>query len=613
MHHNYLAIIAFTLYASLSSSNPFSALQSTVVPESKEFSGMEDSLKIDKVNQLISKYVNEDGPGIALAVVSEGELVCALGQGQANLEYGIPITTQTPFHLASVSKQFTAMAVQLLVDEGKLSWDDPLGKFFRSDGFEPSDRSTFGSPDAKPSDRSAFPAWGDSITLKHLVHHTSGLREQFALLMLAGWQWEDVIKTEQIISIIQRQQSLNFSPGDQFDYSNTGYTLLAEVVKKISGESFESFTRKKIFEPLKMYNTFFFSDPGQIVKNRAYSYDQSENPVKNKLLNYETVGPTSLFSTAEDLAKWAMAWDNSQLYRSDGLEPSDRDDGLEPSDRDDTFPSEAFQKMTATHQLNSGEEIPYRLGLESGELDGFATLEHSGRDAGFRTHFLRLPEKKLSVILLANEANITATSIAHHIAQIYLETENQKDGSITKKVNLTTETLEELTGLYELNDLNMVIKIEKIEHGLSLWIHENLQYMLFPISDTSFIAEEESLILTFDQDAKNIAISFPNEEKIKGKKLPESTDSVSDSDYIGMYFSDELLSFYKISNENGRLYIHHLRHGKKALIPMGEGKFIWQIGGLLVPITFLREEEAGVNRFEISMFGIQKMAFIRKP
>ncbi len=159
-----------------------------------------------------------------------------------------------------------------------------------------------GSADSKPLDRSAFPAWGDSITLKHLVHHTSGLREQFALLMLAGWQWEDAIKTEQIISIIQRQQSLNFSPGDQFDYSNTGYTLLAEVVKIVSGETFESFTRRKIFEPLKMYNTFFYSDSEQLVKNRAYSYDKSGNPVKKKLLNYSTVGPTSLFSTAEELA-----------------------------------------------------------------------------------------------------------------------------------------------------------------------------------------------------------------------------------------------------------------------------------------------------------------------
>ncbi|MCW4036925.1 MAG: beta-lactamase family protein, partial [Candidatus Bathyarchaeota archaeon] len=201
-----------------------------------------------KIDEIFSEWDRTDSPGSALAVLKDGEIVYKRGYGMANLEYGIPITPTTIFHVASVSKQFTAFAVALLAQEGKLSLDDDVRRYV---------------PD--------LPDFGETITIRHLIHHISGLRDQWELLIAAGWRMEDVIKTEDVLELVREQKELNFKPGSEYLYCNTGYTLMALIVERVSGKPFRDFCAERIFQPLAMENTHFHDDHKMIVENRAYS------------------------------------------------------------------------------------------------------------------------------------------------------------------------------------------------------------------------------------------------------------------------------------------------------------------------------------------------------
>ncbi|MGD0342318.1 MAG: serine hydrolase domain-containing protein, partial [Bacteroidales bacterium] len=202
-----------------------------------------------QIDQLLTAWNNPKTPGAAIAVERNGKIIFEKGYGSADLEHNIPITPITVFHIASLSKQFTAFSVLLLEKEGKLSINDDVRKYIPE-----------------------IPDFGKVITLNELMHHTSGLRDQWDLLAMAGWRLDDIITKDQILRLVSRQKELNFNPGDEFLYCNTGFTLLAEVVARVSGQTFAEFTRTHIFEPLKMSNTLFYDDCEKIVKNRAYSF-----------------------------------------------------------------------------------------------------------------------------------------------------------------------------------------------------------------------------------------------------------------------------------------------------------------------------------------------------
>ena len=234
-----------------------------------------------KIDSIFSNYNDINKPGASVAVVSNGEIIFKKGYGSANLEYDIPVTPSTVFHIASVSKQFTVYAILLLEQEGKLSFDDDIRKHIPE-----------------------VPDFGTTITLRHLAAHTSGMRDQWSLLNLAGWRWDDVITKDHIMKLVTKQKELNFQPGEEYTYCNTGFTLLAEVVARVSGKSFAEFTEEYMFKPLNMTKTLFYDDHEKVVKDRAYSYYATDGSYKKSVLSYANVGATSLFTTVEDLALW---------------------------------------------------------------------------------------------------------------------------------------------------------------------------------------------------------------------------------------------------------------------------------------------------------------------
>src|SRR5690349_8472502 len=204
---------------------------------------------IQAIDALFAAEDTSTTPGCALGVVRDGGIVYARGYGLANLEYAIPITPRTIFHVASISKQFTAFAAILLAQEGALSLDDDIRRYLPE-----------------------LPDFGATITPRQLAHHTSGLRDQWELLHLAGWRWDDVMTTEDILDLARRQRELNFAPGSEYAYCNTGYTLLGQIVARVSGMPFRAFCEQRIFQPLGMRSTHFHDDHTEIVPGRAYSY-----------------------------------------------------------------------------------------------------------------------------------------------------------------------------------------------------------------------------------------------------------------------------------------------------------------------------------------------------
>ncbi|MAF09161.1 hypothetical protein CMK11_01820 [Candidatus Poribacteria bacterium] len=206
------------------------------------------------VDRAFSHLTKPGSPGAAVSVARDGDVLFARGYGLAQLEYDIPITSTTVFHVASLSKQVTAFSVALLASEGRLSLDDDIRTHLPE-----------------------VPDLGTPITLRHLIHHTSGLRDQWQLLVMSGHRIDDVITTEDIMTLVRHQRELNFPPGSEYLYCNTGYTLLAQVVERVTGETFYDWTRERLFAPLGMTNTYFQDDHERIVPNRAYSYKRTDD------------------------------------------------------------------------------------------------------------------------------------------------------------------------------------------------------------------------------------------------------------------------------------------------------------------------------------------------
>jgi CubicO group peptidase (beta-lactamase class C family) len=355
-----------------------------VVAPFKEFTGeyiiklkMAEPLATDpakRIEQVVAAMIEEDGPGASIAVARDGKIIYSKGFGHAELEHDAHNTPQTIFHIASISKQFTAFSIAMLADQGKLSVDDDIRKYLP-------EIHDFGTP----------------ITIRQLIYHTSGLRDQWNLLVMAGWRMDDVITKNQIMRVISRQRELNFKPGDQHNYCNTGYTLLAEIVSRVSGKPFPEWAKENIFVPLGMNNTLFYDDHERIVPNRAYSYYNDVNGYKKSVLSYANVGATSLFTTVEDLSKWAMNFENTKVGNANVM---------------------AMMEQRAI--LNKGDTISYAFGQEIEKYKGLKTVSHGGADAGYRTFLLRFPDQKFSVSVFSNLASFNTYQLGYTIADAYL-------------------------------------------------------------------------------------------------------------------------------------------------------------------------------------------------
>lgn len=330
---------------------------------------------IKQIDAVFAPWDNTRSPGCALAVSRGGRVIFTRGYGMANLEHDVPITPDSIFHVASISKQFTTACVGLLAAEGKLAWQDDIRRYVPE-----------------------LPDYGHTITLAHLAHHTSGLRDQWTLLNLAGWREDDLVTERDVLQLAARQRALNFRPGEEFLYCNTGYTLLAVVVKRVSGQSLREFADARIFRPLGMTATHFHSDHTEIVRGRTSAYEpRPGGGLKISIPVFDTYGATSLFTTVGDLMKWEH---NLMDGRVGGRAWVD--------------------SLSESGRLNDGRSTGYGLGLNRVSPRGAVEITHSGADAGYRTDVVLYPEHNLAVAVFCNLSSMRPNLLTRQVAEIVL-------------------------------------------------------------------------------------------------------------------------------------------------------------------------------------------------
>ena len=328
-----------------------------------------------QVDAIFAQWDRPDSPGCALGVYQDGRTLYARGYGMADLEHDSPITPGSVFYAGSVSKQFTAMAAALAIKQGKLGPDDDVRKYVPE-----------------------LPDYGRTITIRHLLHHTSGLRDVNALMVLAGRRDEDAFDNEAVLRIVSRQKALNFLPGDEYLYSNSGYAMLALAVERATGTPFAEYADANIFRPLGMTVTHFHTDLSRLVPGRAWAYDR--RPDGSFVLNSpqnERAGAGGLFTTVSELARW-----DENFY-------------------DGTVGGLGLIRMLETPgRLTSGTELTYAWGLMTGSYRGVPIIEHSGSLGGYRAHIIRFRSAHTSVAILCNVSNVTTRDIVRRVAGFVL-------------------------------------------------------------------------------------------------------------------------------------------------------------------------------------------------
>jgi CubicO group peptidase (beta-lactamase class C family) len=461
------------------------------------------------VDAVFAEWDKSSSPGCSVAVYQDSEIVYQRGYGMADLEHGIALTPASVFHIASVSKQFAAASVALLAQEGKLSLDDEARKHVPE-----------------------LPDFGKPITIRQLVHHTSGLRDQWEVLGLSGWRYsQDLITDEDVMSLVKRQKALNFEPGSKYSYSNTGYTLLAQIVQRVTGKSFREFTTERFFEPLGMRNTHFRDDFSEVVPNMAYGYDLEGDDFKTSVTNFNTVGATSLLTTVADLVNW-----DRNFY-------------------DGKVGGPAFlSQLVEQGVLNDGSKIDYAFGLTIGKYRGLPTVGHSGSDAGYRAYLVRFPEQRFGIACLCNVGGVSPMEFSDRIADIYLADRLEAAPAPPAAVEVPESELSPLVGVYVKQDGREAQRVFLKDGRLNMTSSDDDDAStLTPLGGGRFLLGQDGDRIEFSGTDRfvHVPVQGAVESYARGTAFEPTARELAQ--YAGTYASEEIELPYRLSVEGGAL------------------------------------------------------------
>jgi CubicO group peptidase (beta-lactamase class C family) len=462
------------------------------------------------IDRVFAPWTATDGPGCAVAAARDGRVVHQGGYGMANLETATPVTPASVFHIASVSKQFTAAAILLLARDGKLSLDDDIRKHLPE-----------------------LPDYGHRITIRHLLTHTSGLRDQWDLLALARGRFEENRITEaDVLEIVARQKALNFVPGAEYLYSNTGYTLAGTIVRRVSGRSLRDFAQERIFTPLGMTQTQFQDDYTRVIRNRAAGYARRPTGAWHvSLPNYDTYGATSLFSTVGDLLRW----------QANLTTPTVGDAAM-------------FREMTALRTLANGDTSAYGLGLVTERHRGTPVVNHGGADAGYRTWLGRFPEHRLDVVVLCNASSSNPAQLARAVADVFLPTPLAAAlPPMPPTVTLAPAQLQAFAGAYvgPTGAMNVVSL-----RGDSLIAGRTAGPVLVPIGPRRFRVRNQPVEFEFlpDGSLREHPLTWPRRSPVTWRRTtPVQPTAAELAAYAGTYHSEELGATYTVTVRDSAL------------------------------------------------------------
>lgn len=529
--------------------------------------------KTDKVDKLFAEWDTTVSPGCALAIVKDGQIIYERGYGMAKIEDGLAMTPRKIFDIGSTSKQFTAACIAMLIRDGKVSLADDVRKYIPE-----------------------LPRYERTITVDHLLHHTSGLRDYNALLELSGFRPEsDSPTVEESLEVIFRQKRLNYLPGEEYSYTNTGFFLLGQIVERVSGKSLNEFAQERIFRPLGMRHTIFQDDHTLIIKERASGYDKTDKGFKLDMSNWDETGDGNVYTSVEDLYLWDQAFYNNKLGK------------------------DLMDMLHTAGVLNNGKKLDYAFGLVVTEYKGLKVVEHGGAWAGFRAGFVRFPDQKFSVICLANLSSINPSGLCFKVADIYLadllKEAPKAEIKKSKPIKLSPQELEAKAGNYQDDKFGMWISFSVKEDKLEMdgWgkpIH------FAPLTPVTFMAIDapEEISLEFAPPAKGKAVQVTarvgKDETYKLTKAAPLAPMTPAKllEFAGLYKSEELLGAeYRLVMEKDGLVVKFRNAPKEPLVAKAPDKF--NLG--YFSIEFVRKGNKVVG-FELSVGRAGHIVFVRK-
>jgi CubicO group peptidase (beta-lactamase class C family) len=530
----------------------------------------------DKVDKLFASWDKTTSPGATLAVIRDGRIIYKRGYGMAKLEDGIVMAPDKIFDIGSVSKQFTATCVVMLVRQGKVALDDNVRKYIPE-----------------------LPDYGTPITVRHLLHHTSGLRDYNALLELAGFRGDsDCPNVDEALDVICRQKKLNYPPGTEYSYTNTGFFLLSQIVERASGKSLNAFAQEHVFKPLGMEHTLYQDDHTQIIKNRASGYDQDGRGFKLNMSNWDETGDGNVYTSVEDLYLWDQAFYTNALGK------------------------DVMDMLQTTGTLNNGQKIAYAFGLRVGEYRGLKTVRHSGSWAGFRAALVRFPEQNFSVICLANLSSISPSQLCNSSADIYLDgllKDPLKEEKAKPAGNASSmKEFESRAGRYQETKFGHWVEIARTDLGLKVTLMgDAFSLKADGPGDFRSMNGVNNVRLEFlpDENGRPMAarLTFVKAEEYLLKKAdaPAALEAGRLLEYAGSYISPELFdACYQIAVNNGGLILKTRTVQKGLLRPMAPDKFTSP--DLEVNIDFVRDKTGKISGFKLGYDGAGGIEFVKK-
>lgn len=512
----------------------------------------------DRAFDKFAKAYVGPAPGCAAAVSLNGDVVFEKAFGLADLEHNVPNTPQTIFESGSVAKQFTAAALVLLQQEGKLSIDDPVRKYIPE-----------------------LPDYGAPLTIRHLLNHTSGLRDWGTVLSLTGaGRGDRVINQDLALDIITHQRALDFTPGSEYSYSNSGYNLAAIIVERVSKQKFPAFVEERLFKPLGMKNSSWRDDYQRVVPGRAQAYSrQGDGPWRLNMPFMNVYGNGGMLTTVGDWMKWNAMFDSHSLGAA------------------------LVEALETRGVLNDGRKIAYALGLTVNSYKGLKDVSHGGATAGYQTFLARYPDNKVSIGVMCNgtspSAGRIAASITDEIFGPFPETAK------AESVKISEDELKRFAGIWR-NEKTHAPARFVIENGVSRWSGARV----LPMGGGQFIVGANQLTFTFDKDGKAMFAETVDSDGEVRRFVPEKEWKPTPAElasFKGIWFSEEAGATFTVAIDGDKAFIKQRPAMSLPMQPLYKNHFAVQ-GSI---VWFTRDKNGKVTRMHVGASRMRDMPFVR--
>ena len=519
------------------------------------------------IDAVFAKYDRTNVPGCALGVYRAGRMVYTRGYGMADLNQGLAIQPSTVFYIASTSKQFTAFSVALAAEQGKLSLDDPIRKYVPE-----------------------LPSYADSITIRHLVHHLSGIRDYLGLWSISGRSSADEIPEEVALDLITRQKALDFKPGTKWSYSNSGFLLLSVIIKRTTGSSLREFAERNIFGPLGMTNTHFHDNNKEIVAHRAEGYQPKPGGgFEIVRTSFALVGDGGLYTTVEDLLKWDANFYGNKLAGGQAL----------------------LDRVQTPAKLSNGDPTNYGFGLMRNTHRGLDVVEHGGSFIGYRAQLARFPSEKLSVAVLCNDYTASPEQLANAVADLYLADRlappAKAEATGGAGVAVPAEKLDRYAGRYEVMP-GQIITVKRSGPGLVIDAFGR-SFSAVAVADSAFTAEGLPGRFEFRTLAAGpglMASALGGE--VTPQLGPPPTPSPAElATFAGRYTSEELDTWATIVVKDGALSVRSRYDAWRPMAPLAKDSFV----AAGARMAFTRGKKGEILGFRLSAARLANVEFVK--